>query len=94
MACPPKRAKPSSIDCLELITRILLEVAISIQLTYRNWEDIEVRVEVLTCFSITLPRPIVVVVTTIASEADKCRTADTLEIELTCPLVTDIIERI
>ena len=75
-----------------LVSWVLHQVGVSIQISLRNWEEIP---ESRYCGAIvgaTLPLPSVASVATEAVEADKGCAAEALEVELTAPLVADVVE--
>ena len=76
------------------ITWVLCEVRVALKLCQRNRVDIEVIIEVLTFLYATFPVPIVACVSTELAEAHECCAAHTLEVELACPFVAKLVERV
>ena len=69
-----------------------MQVLVGSQLVGRDGKDVEVFREVTAFLSATLPLPIIVDVTTKSVEANQIHTAASFEIELSAPLVTDVVE--
>lgn len=69
-----------------------MQVAVGGNLVRRNSVDVQVLAEVGTIVGTALPLPLVVIVASIESEADKVNATTTFIVELASPLVDDVIE--
>ena len=74
------------------ITGILLQFGVSNQVIGGNGKHIAEGLKVTACIRTTLPLPLVVGIATELAKADQIDAATALEVELTAPLVQNLVE--
>ena len=74
------------------ITGILLQLGVSNQVIGRDGKHVAECLEVTTSIGAALPLPLVVGGATILAKADQVDTTTALEVELTAPLIQDLVE--